>query len=46
MEYFAKFLRPQAAATPKPARDHLGEFQMAWAEVKVRFQLMSDCFIL
>ncbi|CEL59859.1 Protein FAM160B1 OS=Homo sapiens GN=FAM160B1 PE=2 SV=1 [Rhizoctonia solani AG-1 IB] len=34
MEYFAKFLRPQAAATPKPARDHLGEFQMAWAEVK------------
>ncbi|CAE6447725.1 unnamed protein product [Rhizoctonia solani] len=34
MEYFAKFLRPQAAATPRPARDHLGEFQMAWAEVK------------
>ncbi|QRW16309.1 copper resistance-associated P-type ATPase [Rhizoctonia solani] len=34
MEYFAKFLRPQVAATPKPARDHLGDFQMAWAEVK------------
>ncbi|KAG8689150.1 hypothetical protein FRC11_003980 [Ceratobasidium sp. 423] len=34
MEYFAKFLRPQAAAPPKPSRDHLGEFQMAWAEVK------------
>ncbi|CAE6531559.1 unnamed protein product [Rhizoctonia solani] len=34
MEYFAKFLRPQAAAAPKPSRDHLGEFHMAWAEVK------------